>query len=279
MRTILTALFLIPAASGLFVGCSSTASLVDKEFYSPDHPKYSIAVDKQGRKHGPEVWWHPNGRKKYEAENLEGVREGKFTAWHENGGLWYEGFDLHGLPESTLTYWGPAGYIKSKALFRNGIQLERRDYDDNGNPLGVPGEAADPVVDDRERAAQELAGMRKTSLNLWAMRVRQTVEGFWVLPKQFEKDRPYRAVANIKVGKDGRILGVNWIQKSPSSAFNTLAQNTFKRVKRLPAFPPQIKEESLEIQYEFISLGKPAPRKKLEAREPGVEEPEAGQGK
>ena len=160
--------------------------------------------------------------------------------------------------------------MKSQALFRDGIQLERRDYDAQG-VLIAPKPSALTEASLSAAAEQESAGaaerLRKTSLNMWAMRVRQTVEGYWVLPKQFEKQRPYRAVAKIKVGKDGRILGVSWTEKSPSSAFNTLAQNTFKRIKRLPAFPPQIKDESLDLQYEFISLGKTLPRTKLEARE------------
>ncbi|MEO7425622.1 MAG: TonB C-terminal domain-containing protein [Fibrobacteria bacterium] len=251
--------------AALLAGCASAPILMEKQDYSPDHPKYAIGVDKHGRKNGLETWWHPNGLKKYQAENRDGVRDGKYTAWYPDGIIWYEGYDFRGIPESTLTYWSPNGKIKSKVMFRNGIQLERSDYDDNGNLIGAnPALPASPVQNEN---GDETARLRKASLDIWAMRVRQTVESFWVLPKQFEKDRPYRSVATIKVGKDGRILGVKWIEKSPSAAFNTLAQLTFKRIKRLPAFPPQVKDESLEIQYEFISLGKPAPRRKLEARD------------
>lgn len=256
------------AATLLLFGCGSTK--VEKDVYPDLKPKYSIGLDKQGRKDGPEIWWHSNGQKKYEATNRAGVREGQFTAWYSNGSIWYQGYELHGKPESTLTYWHPTGKLKSQALFRDGIQLERRDYDDQG-VLIAPKPSALTEASQSLAAEKESAGaadrLRKTSLNMWAIRVRRTVEGYWVLPKQFEKQRPYRAVAKIKVGKDGRILGVSWIEKSPSSAFNTLAQNTFKRIKRLPAFPPQIKDESLDLQYEFISLGKTLPRTRLEARE------------
>jgi antitoxin component YwqK of YwqJK toxin-antitoxin module len=201
--------------------------------------------------------------------NKEGYREGKFSAWYPDGKPWYEGFEHRGKPESTLTYWHPNGKLKSRALFRDGIQLERQDFDEEGLPVvrGVPpGQARAPeaVAEDVEAQGDNL---RKTSLRLWATRVRQAVEGYWVLPKEFEKQRPYRSVARIKVARDGKIIGVSWIEKSPSSAFNTLAQLTFKRIKRLPAFPPGIKDASLEVQYEFISLGKTSPRKKLEARE------------
>lgn len=256
------------AAALICIGCGSTK--VEKDVYPNSKPKYAIALDKQGRKNGPEIWWHSNGSKKYEASNRAGTREGQFTAWFPNGTMWYQGYEFNGKPESTLTYWHPSGKLKSQALFRDGIQLERRDYDAQGM-LIAPKPSALAEASLSMAAEKESAGaaerLRKTSLNMWAIRVRQTVEGYWVLPKQFEKQRPYRAVANIKVGRDGRILGVSWTEKSPSSAFNTLAQNTFKRIKRLPAFPPQIKDKSLDLQYEFISLGKTLPRTKLEARE------------
>ena len=259
--------------AGLLILAACSSTKVEKGFYGPKHPQYSIAVDQQGRKDGPEIWWYPDGTKKYSAANREGLRDGKFTAWYPDGKLWYEGFERLGKPESTLTYWHPNGKLKSQALFRDGIQLDRKDYDEEGHPI-LRGAAAGPAHPDKEPAEPageevEAAGdnLRKASLRVWAMRVRQAVEGYWVLPKQFEKERPYRAVARIKVGRDGKILGVAWSEKSPSSAFNTMAQNTFKRIKRLPAFPPQIRDESLEVQYEFISLGKQSPRKKLEARE------------
>jgi len=261
--------FLLPAcASALFLyACSSTK--VEDGYYGPKRPQYSIAVDKQGRKEGPETWWYPNGTRKYAAVNREGFREGKFTAWYPDGKLWYEGFEQRGKPESTLTYWYPNGKIKSQALFRDGIQLERQDFDEDGRPVGrgpagLEKEASEPAAEDIETSGDNL---RKASLRMWAMRVRQSVESYWVLPKQFEKERPYRAVARIKVTRDGKIIGVAWSEKSPSAAFNTLAQQTFKRIKRLPAFPPQIRDESLEVQYEFISLGKTSPRKRLQARE------------
>jgi len=250
------------------VACSSTK--VDEGFYGPKHRQYSIAIDKQGRKDGAEIWWYPDGKQKYSGFNREGFREGKFTAWYAEGEIWYEGFEYRGKPESTLTYWYPNGKVKSQALFRDGIQLERKDYDEDGRPKGSPAGLAKTEPESSGDEVQASGdNLRKASLRMWAMRVRQTVEGYWVLPKQFEKERPYRAVAKIKVGRDGKILGVAWSEKSPSSAFNTLAQQTFKRIKRLPAFPPQIRDESLDVQYEFISLGKPSPRKRLEARDDG----------
>jgi len=243
---------------------------MDKGFYTPGHPKYSIEMNKDGRKNGKEIWWYANGAMKYQATNKGGAREGLFSAWYADGGKWYEGYEYHGKPESTLTYWYPNGHVKSQALFRDGIQLERKDFDEDGHPILSKQEAEKetlPPPGGEEDGVAENVRLRKAGLQIWALRVRQAVEAFWVLPKEFQKQRPYRTVAKIKVDRGGRIVGVTWMEKSPSAAFNTLAQQTFKRIKRLPAFPPQVTDQTLDIQYEFISLGKQAPRRKLEVRD------------
>ena len=257
--------------AGLFVlACASTK--VEQGFYAPKRPQYRIEMDKQGRKQGKETWWHPNGKVKYEAANSKGIRDGRFAAWDSNGVKWYEGFEHHGKPESTLTYWHPNGRMKSQALFRDGIQLERKDWDESGRFLDLRGPVAAPEENGAGPAAKadEAAQARQAALQLWAMRVRQTVESYWSLPRELA-GKPLKAVARIKVARDGRILDVTWVAKSPNGSFNTLAQKTFKKIKRMPPFPSQVAEESLDIQYEFVSQGRAAPRRKLEARDPGEE--------
>jgi TonB family protein len=258
----------VPALALLLAACSSTR--VEKGFYAGEKPKYRIEMDKEGRKHGKETWWHPNGRVKYESENRNGVRDGRFTAWFPDGTKWYEGFEHRGKPESTLTYWHPNGKVKSQALFRDGIQLERKDWDENGRFV-TPGNPwkTEPAAAAVEEGPDQAEKARQASLHVWAMRVRQTVESYWRLPKELAKRKPNEAVARIQVGRDGRILKVTWLRKSSSAAFNNLAQQTFRKVKRLPPFPPEVKDETLEIQYEFVSHGKSAPRRRLEARGQG----------
>ena len=264
MNTFFRAKFFALSALIFLIGCSTV--MVDKSYYTTKQTRYEIELDKQGRKHGRETWWFQNGNKKYEASNKEGIRDGEFSAWYVDGKLWYRGYEFHGQPESTLTYFFPNGNLKSEAVFRAGIQVERKDYDESGKLLGVNTELLRPGI--RDAATDSGAALkkdaRKVSMQVWATRVRQAVENYWALPKEFLNERPYRAVAAIKVEKDGKILGVSWLEKSPSAAFNSLAARTFKKIKRLPAFPPEVTDASLEIEYEFISLGKPIPRKKLE---------------
>lgn len=247
------------------IACSSTK--VQEGFYagSKSRPKYSIQVDKQGKKEGRERWWHPDGRLKYEAINRGGVRDGRFTAWYPDGAKWYEGYERHGKPESTLTYWHPNGRVKSRALFRDGIQLEREDWDEAGRLLTPRNPRTAPSPEPAAESAEEASRLRQAGLRIWAMRVRQTVESYWRLPGELS-GKPLRSIARIKVGSDGRILEVTWLEKSRSSSFNTLAQQTFRKIKRFPPFPPEVKEEALEIQYEFVSQGRSEPRRRLEAR-------------
>jgi len=254
---------LFPSAL-ILLSCSSTK--VEEGFYGKSRPKYAIERDKQGRKHGKETWWYANGRLKYEAFNRDGSREGKYTAWDSAGNLWYQGYEYHGKPESTLTYWYPDGKMKSQALFRDGIQLERKDWDGNGRLL-VPRNARQGAVEAPEAPspAGDAEAARRAALQVWAMRVRQTVEGYWRLPKELAA-RPLRSVSPIRASRDGRILEVTWLEKSPSAAFNSLAQQTFRKIKRLPPFPPEVKDESLDIQYEFVSQGRAQPRRRLETR-------------
>jgi TonB family protein len=267
-------LWLVFLCGLILLHCSSTPSRhPEAGFYAPKQPKFLIEMDDDGRKDGKEVWWYPNGQMKYESANRAGFRDGRFTAWFQDGVKWYEGYEYHGKPESTLTYWYPNGKIKSQALFRDGIQLERKDWDETGRSLaprtawvGAP----DAAVDEE---SEETARLRQTSLKMWAIRVRQTVESYWRPGKQFEKEAPHKAVAKIQVDRQGRILAVTWAEKSGSPAFNSQAQQTFKKIKRMPAFPPQIKDETLDVQYEFVTQGKSGPRKKLEAFDPAAEPP------
>lgn len=271
---------LLPAVliSSLWMSCSSTK--VEKGLYGKDRPKYSIQVTKDGKKQGKETWWHPNGQIKYVAVNRNGIRDGRFTAWYSSGIKWYEGYEYHGKPESTLTYWYSSGKMKSQALYRDGIQLERKDWDESGRfvaPrslwMGFPKDPGASEDGAGQESGDQASRLRQASLKLWAMRVRQTVESYWRLPKELA-NKPLKSTAKIKVNREGHILNVVWLQKSPVASFNTLAQQTFKKIKKLPPFPPQVKDETLEIQYEFVSQGKAAPRRKLEARgSPDEEEP------
>lgn len=117
------------------------------------------------------------------------------------------------------------------------------------------------------RIAQDspVTRLREDDIAEWGARVQTAVELSWILPKQMLK-QPYRAVALIRIGREGGLLKVTWITTSPSPPFNNLAAKALKKVKRFPPFPPTLLDSTLEIQYEFVTRGKRPGNKKLQLR-------------
>jgi TonB C terminal/MORN repeat variant len=255
------------------IGCAlvlwqcAASSKPQQGFYASGKLRYAIDRDKEGRKVGLERWWHENGQLKYEATFADGFRQGRYAAFYPDGKPWYQGFEIMGRPESTLTYWHPNGHMRSKAFFRQGIQLSREDFDEQGISLSVkPNESTHDATEMARRAdSLRTAKVRERALAAWGKRVRSTVESHWVVPKQLAAKGPLKAVASVTVSRHGDIDEVRWVSKSPVSAFNTLAANTFKKVKRLPPFPPQVKDKSLEIEYAFVSGGQASAKARLKA--------------
>jgi|GEM_PF-1890931 len=224
-------------------------------FFATGKLRYSIERDKDGRKDGVERWYHENGRLKYEAHYTDGFRNGKYSAYYPDGKPWYEGYEIMGRPESTLTYWFPEGQAKSIAFYRQGMQLSRQDFDENGELLNKPPSKPlfDEIAESLRQDSVRAAAARNQAIELWSRRVRTTVEGHWVVPKSLAKKGSMRAVASLRVSRDGRIEEVTWVKKSLVGPFNTLAAGVFNKLKRLPPFPPEIRDPYLDIQYEFVS--------------------------
>ncbi len=222
-------------------------------YYASGKPRYSIERDKEGRKVGVEKWWHENGQLKYQATYSDGFRNGKYSAYYLDGKPWYEGYEIMGRPESTLTYWDPQGRIRSKAFFRQGIQLSRQDFDEQGRLINDKSEEIIVAPDLAAEEAKRAAKARELAIQIWAKRVRASVESHWVVPRKLAAKGKLKAVASVKVRRDGHIQKVIWLSKSPVSSFNTLAANTFKKIKRLPPFPPSIPDSDLEIEYAFVN--------------------------
>lgn len=249
-----------------FWHCAATVK-PQQGFYASGKPRYAIERDKAGNKVGFERWWHENGQLKYEANFTDGFRHGRYAAFYPDGKPWYQGYEIMGRPESTLTYWHPNGKVRSRAFFRQGIQLSREDFDEQGISLAAKQEAEAESAEKAAYRADSLraAKARERALSAWSKRVRATVESHWVVPKQLAAKGPLKSVARLKISRHGQIESVRWVSKSPVSAFNTLAENTFKKVKRLPPFPAEVKEPSLDLEYAFVSGGQASAKARLKA--------------
>ena len=233
--------------------------------YPSGKPQYRVEFDAEGRKHGKETWWYENGGEMYEAENEHGLRHGPYQAWYQDGKPWYQGMDAHGRAQDTLIYWFPNGALKTFAVFREGIQIARRDFDSTGAAVGPQLETVDEFSRKKSEDSLRTRRLREEGIAQWSRRVRSTVESYWVLPKEMIKNS-HRAVAKLKVRRNGEILEVSWVEKSPSNPFNNLAQKALKNIRRLPAFPSTVPDKDLDIQYEFVTPGTESGKKKLELK-------------
>lgn len=260
----------LSSALGLFLlgNCAGNKPHVEKGNYASGKPKYRVEMDDQNRKHGNEIWWHEGGAKKFETRYEHGVRQGVYKAWYSNGKPWYQGMDEKGLAQDTLTYWYANGYLMTMAVFRDGIQLLRLDFDSTGELAGHPTKPLSKEIQVKPNEDSiRFVRQREKGIQDWSKKVRATVESFWVLPSELLKT-PYQSVAKIRVSKMGDVLKVTWVKKSPSKIFNQIAENALKKMKRFPAFSSDIRDNELEIQYEFVTPGRLAPRRKLELRNP-----------
>ncbi len=235
----------------LLMHCSAPANL--QQGYYPNHRnKYSIQLDKEGRKQGPEIWWYDNGVKKYASQNVNNQRKGVFTSWYPSGVKWYEGSEENGKAEGTLTYWRPNGKLKSIATFQNGNQINRQDFDENGL-IPNPHQLEDSLTEIKRLEILVKKRDRDAALQQWVFRVRKTMETYWNLPRQFSSLVPCKAIAKIKVDHQGTILEVKWNEKSPNTIFQNTAQQCFRKIKKFPPMPAAITDTVLDIQYEFVS--------------------------
>jgi hypothetical protein len=258
-------LLLLIAGIALF-GCAGGKTRLQEGQYPGGKPRYRIEIDDQGRKHGRETWWHESGAKKFEAEHEHGRRHGVFQAWYSDAKLWYRGREDQGRTQDSLIYWHANGKLKTVAVFRDGIQLSRVDYDESGNPTRTSNEPlADALAAKPNEDSLKTSRLRQEGIAEWSRRVRATVESYWVLPKELVKGQ-YRSVAKIRVARDGKMLQVSWPQKSPSAMFNNLALSALKKVKKFPVFPETVPDPDLEIQYEFVTPGMAPKRRKLELK-------------
>ncbi len=262
--------------SSFWQGCagSKTNPNLLEGNYPDGTQKFRVEVDAEGKKEGKETWWYPDGTKKYEAVNADGFRSGPFQAWYANGNPWYSGEEKQGRLDGELRYYHMNGQLKSRALFRDGIQLEREDF----NPEGERTQASQKILADeiaeaekKEKAEQERR--RNEAMETWTQRVQATVESYWVLPKELKRQGGNRSVVSLQVERSGKLGKVVWLKRSNSSAFNTYADKAIKRVRRLPPIPPELEEETLTIQYEFVTQVK-ASKNRLQLRGSPPEEDE-----
>lgn len=233
-----------------------------KGSYPNGVPKYQIAVDSAGKKHGAEYWWFDNGKARYQAFNVHGIRHGEYQAWYPNGALWYRGRDSLGTHRDTLKSWKADGRLDAIRIFNRGLLVYLESIDSSGLTKQDQGRVAEErrrfaaaVEAKTQDSATAADKARRNTLGMWSLRVRTSVETYWIPPKR-SGSVDHKAVARIRVRQDGSIESVTWLEKSAWKAFNDKAERALKRMKRFPPLPTEAGAGPLDVRYEFVSLGK-----------------------
>jgi TonB family protein len=270
----------LPGLAALFFACSRPPSVLNGT-YPSGVPKYQIAVDAEGKKHGAEAWWFDNGQARYRASNVHGIRHGEYQAWYPNGNPWYRGRDSMGVHRDTLKSWKPNGRPDVIRLFDRGRVVTIESIDSSGLTQAEKQRNLDAAAERGRDSTQAWAAARRNSLGLWSLRVRASVETYWIPPKR-KGSVDHKAVARIRVQGDGRITDVTWLQKSAWPAFNEKAAKALRRMKKFPPLPAEAVPASagmtagtIDVRYEFVSLGKKAAGAKLVLKKPAVQRDEA----
>jgi antitoxin component YwqK of YwqJK toxin-antitoxin module len=91
----------------------------------------------EGRRDGPFVEYHRNGRKAREGTYLQDDRVGTWTIWYEDGGLEERGEYLRNVPHGPATTWHRGGQKRSQGRFCMGAQCGTWvSYDERGREVG-----------------------------------------------------------------------------------------------------------------------------------------------
>lgn len=153
---------------------------IDEEFFQ-DGARKGVRTWKDGRIEGTVIYYHPNGRKSYEAHYVDGRKNGFATVWYMNGqkqwqttfkagkthGRWrewhldgkkkFEGDYSEGSLDGLATWWHDNGRMWQERTYRAGLPVTGtvREWDRTGRQTFPPPEA--PVDGPGPRAADTAA--------------------------------------------------------------------------------------------------------------------------
>lgn len=98
---------------------------------------------KDGYQHGELTGWHANGNKERELYFVNGVPEGAQASYYQNGQKFFESFYVNGKLDGTVTHWYETGVIQLVIEYREGQEIARISYDEEGNKIeaGLPSDS------------------------------------------------------------------------------------------------------------------------------------------
>jgi outer membrane biosynthesis protein TonB len=81
--------------------------------------------------------------------------------------------------------------------------------------------------------------------------VSQKIHQHWVLPEMQKWDENLEAIIVVYVRRDGIVTKKEFEKKSPNLFFNQFVEKTLRESLPLPPFPPNLKDNELEIGLVF----------------------------
>jgi len=85
------------------------------------------------------IWeyWYSNGQKKVEGKYKKGLKDGQWLYWYPSGQLRIKAFYKDNEMDGTNIWYYENGQKKKEAVFRNGVYLEKTEWDEKGNVIEI----------------------------------------------------------------------------------------------------------------------------------------------
>ena len=81
---------------------------------------------KDGKKHGPWVWYHDNGQLWRKGTYKDGERDGPWVEYHDNGQLWRKGAYKDGPPDGPWVAYHDNGQLDEEwtGAYKDGVKVK-----------------------------------------------------------------------------------------------------------------------------------------------------------
>lgn len=87
---------------------------------------------KKGLRDGYWEFWYSNGQKKVEGSYIEGQKNGEWTYWYSDGTIRMKSNYIMDEMDGMNYWYFESGAKKKEALYRNGVYLQKTEWDENG---------------------------------------------------------------------------------------------------------------------------------------------------
>lgn len=88
-----------------------------------------------GKQHGPDIQWYPNGTRFIERHYRNGQEVGEHKAWFENGSVQFYKKFIDGNADGEFFIWHANGQLAQYILYNKGVELAAKSWTAGGRPF------------------------------------------------------------------------------------------------------------------------------------------------